>query len=223
MFDTVLDQFNRADEQPVGGGWNALPIYNPGIPTLRVVSNQLANDAGGGTSGQYWNTQFGPDIETFATIGVKPPADNSNIGVLYARAQNVGTTSLDGYVAYFFNNGTTERFIKLYREDDGNDTLLVNQQITSGNFNIGDKVGIRVVGSVITGWDNVAGAGWVQQCTFTDTTYTGLGYCGFVWLDGTTGRVDDFGGGTVVAARNPRGFARHPKVQLVGRPRGVST
>lgn len=194
----ILDNFNRANEQPVGGGWNVNSIAGPGvIPTLRVVSNQLANDAGGGTSGQYWDTQFGPDIETFATIGVKPPADNSNIAVLYARGQNLGTTSLDGYVLYVFNNGTTERFLRIYREDDGNDTLLVTAQMTDGDYEVGDKVGIRVVGSTITAWENIAGAGWVQQATATDSTYAGLGYCGFVWLDGTTGRMDDFGGGTV--------------------------
>lgn len=215
MFDTVLDAFNRVNQQPLGGGWNAAPIYNPGLGTFRVVSNELANDAGGGIGGQYWDTQFGPDIETFVTIGsVKQPGDNSEQGILYARAQNVGTTSLDGYILYFFNNGTTERFLKLYREDDGNDTLLAPQAwLLDGNFDPGDKIGIRVIGNNISAWENRAGAGWVQRINANDSTHIGLGYCGFVLEDGNTARFDNFGGGTIAPLLRPQ-------IGLLGRSRG---
>lgn len=187
----TLDDFNRANEQPVGGGWNATPIYNPGIATLQIVANQLTRDAGG-ISGQYWNTQFGPDMECYATLA----ADPQPIHILYVRAQNVGTTSLDGYVLTVFSDGS--RRIRVSRETDGSDTLL-DSFSESGAFSAGDKIGISVVGSTITGYWNLGGAGWVQKVQATDTTYIGNGYIGVVIESGAgTMGLDDFGGGTVI-------------------------
>lgn len=204
MFDTTLDTFVRANEQPLGGGWNATPIFDPGLTTLRIVSNKLANDAGGATSGQYWNTQFGPDIETWITI-----ADNvlDESIYLYARAQSVGTASLDGYIMQAVEDGS--RRLKLFVVTDGSTTPIGTNYGASGSWTVGDKVGIRVVGNEISAWwydMSVGSPTWTQMIATNDSTYSGPGYCGAVIEGGTTKRWGTFGGGTVGAVMRRTGF-----------------
>jgi hypothetical protein len=91
-------------------------------------------------------------------------------------------------------SGTDETAV--YRVDNGGFTQL-GAAITQ-NFATGEKLGLEAIGSTIAVY-RFASAVWSQLSTRSDSTYTTAGKIG-MFCDNTTTKLDDFGGGTVVAA-----------------------
>lgn len=177
----VLDNFNRANENPLsdGGNWTEFLFY--GQP-LQLVSNQAKGQVPPTTPASYWVPSTFTDCEVYCDVvsfgdgGIDlilriNPADNSN------------------YFCTFTPTGFT-----LYRSPLGSTTI-----ISSGTATIspGDTIGLRAIGSVISVWVKHNGI-WDVLDAETDTSVTGAGHIGLGTEDTATSSVmDNFGGGAV--------------------------
>ncbi len=125
---------------------------------------------------------------------------------LYARLQQPGTSTYDGYMLRTNQLAGTDQ-VFLERVDNGAivSRLTVNQELAAG-----DVVLLRAKGSTIELWRS-AGTAWSRLGVVTDTTYAAVGFAG-VGLRGTTGRLDDFGARSLsaepTAAPRPRSRRR---------------
>jgi hypothetical protein len=184
---SVSDNFNRSDESPLsdGGNWGNSIIGGTNEIGLKVVSNQLATSHTTTSTGWRNDQRLEADTETWVTIAVKP--GNGNVVRVYARLQAPGTSSVTGYMIFFVDNSGTDQ-VSIDRISGGTITTLttLNQE-----FNAGDGLKIRVIGSSVQAWRN-DGTAWSELGEVTDSTNVGAGYSG-VGLRGTTGRLDNFG------------------------------
>lgn len=182
----ILDNFNRADENPAVG-WTA-DVSAGGYANFQVLSNQMA-PAAGAFSSAYWNaTAFGSDQECYLTVPTLGAATYTSI---LARIQNPGAS-----VSFYE-----------FSWDAGNSYLLkavaggARTQL-GGSLGVvisaGDKVWLNVTGSTITSYRFTGGAWAVMDVPRTDTAITGAGYVG-AWVQNDTAvRLDDFGGGAII-------------------------
>lgn len=187
----ILDSGAGVDANPIAGNWSG-PIY-PGLGQLRRLSNQIVWS--GTTSGSWWNpTTFGPDCETYATINTL--GTDGNLILLYARAQNLNTTSLDGYVVYLNLLSGADHF-RIARETDGSDTDIDSDDTIT--WAVGDSIGIACIGTNIQGWRKPAAGAWTQVLDATDATYAAAGSLAAL-VDSATFGLSNVGGGTIGAA-----------------------
>jgi hypothetical protein len=197
---TVIDNFNRVNEDPVsdGGKWSIGPDEFGGTNNLRVANDELHMSTTTTPSNGYRNDQdYGPDTEVYATIAILP----ATACVLYARLVNIGAGTTDGYACYFDFDAADSALI--CRVD--NDSLVgLGASITPpAEYSVGDKIGLECIGSTIAAYVYQSGS-WAQLGTRTDGTYTAAGKIGIRIADGgLNGAVDDFGGGTVVGGGGP--------------------
>src|SRR5205823_7555991 len=110
-----------------------------------------------------------------------------------ARVSSAGTTSHSGYYVAVGSTGAWS----IIRIDSGASATLtsgVTQTLAAG-----DKVAIRIVGSVVTALHYTAG-GWQQVLSY-DTSNDPIRYqgAGLLALEFKTSTLDDFGGGTLSA------------------------
>jgi hypothetical protein len=118
---------------------------------------------------------------------------------LIIRAQGPGAGTADAYE--FGMVGANAEF---YRVDNDVYTLL-GAAVTAVGWAAGDKIGFEASGTSLTGYRH-NGASWSSVGSRTDATYGSAGYIG-IYIDRQTGRFDNFGGGTIVAASTVRMLA----------------
>ena len=192
----VLDTFNRANGDP-GPNWTS-PAWL-GLHKFQILSNQVQFTTIGDEGDGYWNpATFGPDAEAYTLI----PTISFG-GSLLIRLGSPGA-SVNGYRLQF---GAS--FQILYRLDGGVVTQL-GATITA-TVSDGDSIGIDSVGSTLTAYRKNAGA-WATLETRPDATYSAAGYVGMTSSQDFV-RVDDFGGGTVVAAAGQIGTFRTDRIR----------
>lgn len=177
---SIVDNFNRADENPLSGGGNwTTPMWS-GESVFRVITN-LAQGTGTWNNA-YWNT------ETFQNVqaAVKFLTTGTRYYYLYVRMQEVGTTAPHGYsVAIGYNEGSMS--VKKHPEGGGSS---INIDSASGiTFASGNRIGIVVDGSNLYGLLD-QGSGWETMCQGTDTTFPDAGYVGIECYGGAY--MDDF-------------------------------
>ncbi len=207
-----LDQFNRANEDPLSGGGNwAGSIFDPagGDTQLQLVSNAVLGRLT--TSESYWAAAtFGPRSEVWFTLATRP----TDQGVaLYTNLQSPGTSGVDGYFFVVYTLSGTDHG-ELYRVDNNVATQLgatVTLVLTSG-----DQFWYSQIDGVLTGYQRSSGIGpWVAVIVRTDDTYSQVvGNVG-ISIDRAVAVLDDVGGGTVVSSNKippqnmtrPRPFA----------------
>jgi hypothetical protein len=182
----VLDTFNRANG---GAGANWSLIKPTGFAALNVSGNAAVDASASLFTWDYWNqATFGPDAEAYVTVASYAAGDVIRIG---ARVTNAGTTTHSGYYVAVSGTGAWS----ILRIDAGSNTSLATgptQPLASG-----DKVAIRIVGSVITAL-HFSGGSWQQVMTYNTsgdaTRYSAAGRLAFEFRTST---LDDFGGGTL--------------------------
>jgi peptidoglycan/xylan/chitin deacetylase (PgdA/CDA1 family) len=180
----ILDNFNRANENPLSGGGNWGSISSLG--SAQLVSNAVASPSST-TAASLWRTVFSGDVETYATI----PTSTNNAG-LYAET-TLSSGNANGYLWQWQGSDVSPAF-RLYRAD--NNVLTTLGTFSGFALTAGDKLALRVIGDSVQGWVYHLG-GWQQVSSATDTTYR-TGQIG-VRPRGTTPIIDDFGGGPVQA------------------------
>lgn len=188
---SVLDDFTGTGS--LSANWTLDVEANSGTGANRT-SDQLATSRAG-VSTAWWNaTTFGPDCEAFLTIATK--AGNGRYEGLWLRLQTPGTTGVDGY---FFEVGEVAGTDQctIYRQDDHIFTVLTGS--FSQEFSAGDALGAEAIGSTLTIYRKASGGAWSSIGSRSDATYGSAGNIG-VYIENTTGRFDDFGGGDVVTA-----------------------
>jgi hypothetical protein len=191
----VLDNFNRANENPLsdGGKWSIGPDDFGGTNNLRVASNECFMNAT--PANGYRNDQdYGPDAEAHMTLVVIPVT----AAVLYLRLVNIGAGTTDGYAIYFDYNASPDSWVPCRVDNDA--LSVLGATVSPGNSSVGDGLGIEMIGTTLAGYDRRAGV-WTQRFTRTDANYAAAGKIGLRLSDaGANARVDDFGGGTIATA-----------------------
>lgn len=168
------DEFTRADETPVAGGWGGV-LWNGNSP-MKVVGNQLVPTPGIESS-VFWNTLLPPDQEVSCTI-VDPmgPAGSGYIDLAVRQvAPGSGAVGFctDGYCIGVYSDGHVDL------EKVFNNTWI---QLVPVNpvypFSQGDVVTVRAQGNVISALVN-----GVVVSSAIDNDIRGSGYVGLVSKD----------------------------------------
>jgi hypothetical protein len=183
-----LDTFTGVDgTTPPNANWTNNTDNIGGTVGFQIQSNQAAGLGAANNHTAWWNaSSFGADCEVFATM---PTLAAGYMGVT-ARINTPGTAGIDCY-GFYAIGGTSAEF---YRLDNGVYTLL--GAAISQTWTAGDRIGLEIVGSTLTGYRFNSGS-WSVVGTRSDSTITAGGFIG-LYADGATARFDDFGGGTVV-------------------------
>lgn len=202
----LLDDANRANENPIGGNWSPDPVADFG--NIQIVDNEFRPTGASDTiCSAYWNAaQFGASQEAWLKVGDTGPGGANNIALL-VRIQQPGPTTGD---AYFLGcNGSAW---SIYRYDNGAATQLGTS--VSGNVLVpGDEMLFRAVGATLKGYRWIAATStWVEVISRDDQTYTGGGYIG-MRLDRSP-TAEEFGGGTIVPKIEVRGVGFKPRAVL---------
>ena len=190
----VLDDFNRANGG-VGAGWSLL--RPSGVASMNVSANAAVDASASLFAWNYWNgASFGPDSEAYVTVANYLSSDVIRIG---ARVSGAGTTSAAGYYVSVSGAGA---WTILRIDSSGLSTTLasgVTQPLASG-----DKLAIRVVGSVVSALHFTSGGGWVQVLSH-DTSGDSIRFtaAGRLAIEFRTSTIDNFGGGTVGGTSSP--------------------
>jgi hypothetical protein len=184
---SILDDFNRANENPLsfGGKWSG--PYLIGFLQFQVISNQA--DPGGGTAGNWWNVKkFGPDCEVYLDVVTAPTVSGDQFAII-ARSVNPGgsTSAIDGY-ALQYTAGSTPQWL-LTATLGGS---ILNSVSITHDLQNGDTVGLSCVSNLMTAYIKRAGV-WTSMGTLTDSLITAAGYLA---IFGDSGVYDNFGGGT---------------------------
>jgi hypothetical protein len=181
---SVVDNFNRANENPLGHGTWTGPVYQ-GDARFALSSSQVACAQSGAWCDEYWNQATYSDSEAYVTISAK--GSSNGVG-LFVRVANPNTGTLRGYLIE--TGGTSLTF---YRIDSGSETQL-GSTVTGLTWSAGDKLGFQAVGSTLTAYHYTGGA-WSSVASRTDSTYA----TGTIGLESysTSWTLDDFGGGAM--------------------------
>lgn len=176
----LLTAFTGADEDPLSDGGNWANLNSSGNP-LKRVSNAVAASVGGNCFSYWTPSNFGPDLEAYITL-----TSVSGSQGIAARVQGEGgANTWDGYVV---NQLATSNTV-IVRYDNGVATTIAQEATTTwGN---GDKIGMRIKGSVIEVWRFPSGgSAWQLIAMATDTTYPNAGKIG-LYATTTTSGMDD--------------------------------
>ena len=184
---TPIDDFNRANENPLSdqGRWTNAVVN--GENGLVVNSNQLACTLT--TTCTAWRnnpSQFGPDVEVWTRLTTLPGVNNQLR--LFARLQPASGAG------YLLRTNQTSGIDDVWLERSGVRILSVSQELAAG-----DTILLRVKGSTIEAWRQPSGGSWSRVGVVQDSTVSAAASVG-VGLRGTTGRLDDFGARTLGAA-----------------------
>ena len=180
----ILDNFNRANENPLSGGGNWGAINSLG--GAQLVNNAVASPSST-TAASLWHTILTGDVEIYATI----PSSTNNAG-LYAET-TLSSGNASGYLWQWQGSDASPAF-RLYRAD--NNVLTTLGTFSGFTLTAGDKLALRVIGNSVQGWVHHLGD-WQQVASAVDTTYR-TGKIG-VRPRGTSPIIDDFGGGPIQA------------------------
>jgi hypothetical protein len=192
----VLDDFNRADENPItGGGRWITPTPSSGA-NIQVISNEAGTTDSSGGSEAYWLPQrFAADQEVFATCTTKP--DTGNWFFLNCRIDS--NDSASAFVSSHFwvcysgtgAGGTDHIALRRFSSAFGQ----VDLATADISWSSGDKFWMTALGDVYTCYRD-SGSGYTQELQATDTQYNQAGFISFQ-LKNHVVRIDGFGGGSV--------------------------
>lgn len=188
----VLDDFNRANESPLGPPWF---LSLPWGASLDLDTNALINPTGGtSATGNGWPIAYGPSLEVWTILGAGLPVDGDYHEIdLYTTPNMVGVTPINGYYAYvWWFSGTYT--LGVGRLDPGGGTDLSTTTLAA--VDPGDGIGIRRDGTLLQVYVKHLGV-WTLKLQVLDATYLGALYP-TIGLDASVGcTIDTFGGGTL--------------------------
>jgi hypothetical protein len=180
---SVIENFTGSNgTAPPNANWTAL--YN----NIQIQSNQ---GTGTGTSNiAAWDTStFGPDCEAYVTI-----TTINGSYYLYVRGTTLSVATVDGYLLLV--NGSSWDIQEVLN--------AVGTSLSTGTQAVanGEGVGLEAIGTALKAYHYTSGA-WNQTpiVSTSDGTYADAGYI-MLGCGNTTIRMDDFGGGTVVAPKS---------------------
>lgn len=192
----LLDDFNRANENPVSQNGNWWVVGVNGLAPAPLVQNQLKDFSTPGYSYRV-KPYFGGEMEAGATITSRP-ANNEWLSVFVA-LQDAGTPTYDGYeLRATMLNGSADRW-EVIRITDGQQTTLATDyfEIASGGTMFLRRGAYR-----LEFWWKPPGGPWQRKLDtpeLVDFTYR----WGMIGAGGyRSGALDDFVGGTRLSLLN---------------------
>lgn len=180
----LLDNFNRANENPVSQGGNWASIGINGGSGARLQSNRLQNLAQPGTS--HRTSTFSGPAEASATI-TSLPSSNHWLSV-YVCLQDAGTAGWDGYELRTTVVSGADLW-EIRKVVNGSPSVLAstNLDLVSGGTML-----LRRLGNNLEFWWRPPGGDWSLKLSAPDSTYV----TGRIGIGGQkSGALDDFGGG----------------------------
>lgn len=185
---SVLDSFTGSDEGPITTNWTT-PLW-ASDNTLRRVSNQLARTASGAAWGDAYVDlgSYGADTEIYCEVPTKSSIE------LYLRVSSEGTDLIDGYEFNATSAGTAHNLNYVV---DGAFTQM--GATFSQAWANSDSWGYEGIGTALVAYFKSGVGAWSAAASRTDSTHAGSGRIA-LGINGSTGRVDNVGGGTVIPA-----------------------
>jgi hypothetical protein len=188
---SILDDFNRADENPLSGGGNwAGPIFSANSQ-MQLVSQAVTGAVAATGDGSYWNaSQFNNGavgVEVFADVGTVNGTDRFFLD--WVENPNTGVEN-----GYELQVNLSVDLWRLRRLDASVATTLganVTQAVTAG-----DGIGFSSVNGTHTVYYRAGAGSWTVLFSRSDNTYVGNGNIGLGTI-GTVNTMDNFGGGAV--------------------------
>lgn len=184
----LLDNFDRADAASLGANWTDL--FNG----CAIASNQAAGEAAGANFCMWNVATYGPDCEAWIEFSALP-GNNLTFGVYLGLVDTGSVVNIDGYLVSFVHQTGGTDIVRITRITNAVGTQLGAD--ISQEFAATDYLGIRRV--VSTGTISALrfdGTDTTVIGTRTDTTYTAVGNLALT-IEGTTGRINSFGGGNL--------------------------
>ena len=192
---TVLDDFNRTDENPITGGWtNGLT----GTGDCQIITNTLRGSTG--TEDCYWNTAFGEDQEVFVTFSnASNHTDDVTQRTFMCLQDGIGTGTVDGYGIEFRKQSGGNDRLEIFKMDNATSFTRLGTGDQTKELADGDKLWLkRDSAGNFTLYYN-GGGGWSQIDSVNDTTYTCANTYIGIRLQQANYHADDFGGGNITA------------------------
>lgn len=180
-----LDQFNRADENPVAGGWaNGGFFLANDQDGAKIISNQLAPNNSGGQA--VWDTQISAGKQE---VYVKAPVHpGSNKLQMFCKVSAKDGATGDGY-ELLIRDGTQQ----FYRIDNAADSTAIDTgwTVSLANDDIYHMVCDTDASGTLSFYRNGALVGTATDATYKDQA----GYAGVAIVPSVNNdtRVDDFG------------------------------
>lgn len=186
---SLLDNFNRANENPIATGWSG-PWRHENTNQQQLSGNGLWYTSSGLTNSSYWDLDtFGPDCEAWIDVSSLAASQFPGVGV---RITSPGA-SWAGYSLTVEGPNS----VSTWRISSRDGTTLTNIATQgSVDFTSGQAIGLEAIGTTITAYKKIGGV-WTNVVSVVDSTAAGAGYIGASHSN-YTNALDNFGGGTVV-------------------------
>lgn len=185
--DNLLDNFNRADENPLSGGGN-WSISGTFVAPFQLFSNGILATSGAKINqSSFVNVGDLTNVDVAATISVLPGTGNY-IGVIARQDPTVNTGKNCYDCIYIPGTGV----LVDYYDSLGTSHNLATYSVT---LNAGDAIGLSINGTTLRAYYKPSGGSWTQLGSITDTRFSHgyIGVAGFPLISG--GKLDDFSGG----------------------------
>jgi hypothetical protein len=193
----VLDNFNRANENPLSGGgnWSGSP-WDSGTATLpKLQSNAVEDATASYIASSWWTAISAADVEVYVDMLGVTSAYNVLVGCRITGSNPTANCYRGGY----FPGIPAMRIHKLI-----SGAVTQVQSLSPPVFSVGDSVGLSVIGTTLT-LHYQHSAVWTDMTPITDSSVTGAGFIGLsVYHNLTTGTTaDNFGGGVPAGGPPP--------------------
>jgi len=188
----LLDNFNRANENPIAG-----PNWVNVISSCQIASNQVAFNSISFSETTWAASTFGPDGRVQTDVPVRPGNTGKEVS-LHWRMSSSSSSTRNGYRLRWARGGNAI----INRVDAGVETTILTVSLPT--FNDGDVIRVTFVGSVHTIFRNGVA---VPGGSVTDGTYLGAGYVGMGGSFSTgnnVGRLDHFDAETALPTFQPQ-------------------
>jgi len=177
---TITDDFNRADENPIGAPWDTTTFWaTSGYGVAKISGNQLApaTTSGSETIGGCDYTPISEiDMESVITLSVENNSDYNEFGVRFGSEASQMSFISVGYgsgVIYTLPGGPPEYNFPISLVTD-------------------DRLGFRRIGTTLEIWYyRVTLGSWSHALTRNCPATSGLPYC-YLQQSAGTARIQDF-------------------------------
>jgi hypothetical protein len=208
----VLDSFNRANNNSLGGNWTT-PTFG-----YRVNANSLQMRTGAGVSLPSWTTSFGADQEAYFTFtDISTQANSQGLTL-----KHNGTGTNTSLIAVLYNVGSSQ--VQVWTASPGFLNLNLQATFNGVTFANGDQFGAQaLVDGTVNAFQNGALIGSVNVTSGANPWSTalaqgggqiGLRFAGTTLSGAGDARIDDFGGGDITPASGSGSY--QPNVYEVG-------
>ena len=187
----ILDSFTRTNSASLGANWIELD------GGAQIVSNAAKYD--GGMS--LWGVAKFTDCEVYSTIGALAQIVYFEWRVALASNRTLDPTVSNNWSGYGAQFDPVANTVDVFKYDGSSSTPIGSTISTT--IDLGDSIGISMVGSTIKVYVKPAAGSWAQVgSNLTDSTYTSAGRIA-VEFGGSSVTVDEFGGGDAITSAPP--------------------